>query len=181
MDDDMSTRNILDSLGNTIGQLTLPDEATEGQWTAALTPYTVVTPVVTAAALIKTIKKSGVDTVTTSVSQPSTISGMLDKPEAGAYLIDFSGAISTGGASAAGKFGIYVDDVLVAETLRPVSCNLQLLGGLVTVSLNNIGLGTKTGTEVVVNGNQVIDVKFFSTNGGVIGFGERVMTMMKVR
>ena len=177
----MATRNILDYLGNVIGTLTLPDETSEDQWTQQLAPYAVQTPVVQKSPAIQTIKKSATDSVTTSVSQPATVSGMEHTPEAGAYIVDFNGAISTGGASAAGKFGIYVDDVLVAETLRPISCNLQPLGGLVTVSLNNIGLGTKTGSEVTVNGNQKIDVKFFSTNGGVIGFGERVLSLIKVR
>jgi len=177
----MAIRNILDSLGQIIGTLELPDTTTEDQWTAALAPYAAPPSTPVPPPLIKTVKKSATNTVTTGASQPAQVEGMFEKPEAGAYIVSFNGAISTGGASAAGKFGIYVDDVLVAETLRPISCNLQLLGGLVTVSLNSIGVGTQTETEIEVNGNQTIDVKFFSTNGGVIGFGERVFSLMKVR
>lgn len=35
----MATRNILDHSGNIVGQLTLPDDATEQQWTNALAMY----------------------------------------------------------------------------------------------------------------------------------------------
>lgn len=35
----MATRNILDHSGNVIGQLSLPDDATEQQWTNALAMY----------------------------------------------------------------------------------------------------------------------------------------------
>lgn len=177
----MAVRNILDAVGNIIGTMSLPDETTEDQWAAALAPYAAVPTPPEITPVIKTFKKSATDSVTTSSSQPATVAGMMDKPEAGKYIVDFNGAISTGGASASGKFGIYVDDVLIAETERPISCNLQLLGGLVTISLNNIGLGTKTGSEIEVNGNQTVDVKFLSTNGGVIGFGARVLTLMKVK
>lgn len=177
----MTTRNVLNSLGDVIGTLTLPDSTTEDQWTAALAPYAAAASSPPVLPYLKTIVKTATDSVTTSSSTPATVSGMTDQPEAGTYMVDFNASISTGGASASGKFGIYVDDVVVSETLRPISCNLVLLGGLVTISLNNIGLGTKTGSEIVLNGSQTIDIKYFSTNGGTIGFAERVFTLIKVR
>lgn len=177
----METRNILNYLGNIIGELTLPDGTSEAQWTAALLPYTLHNPAPNILASLKTITKNAIDNVTTSSATPSLISGMYDTPEAGTYLAFFNASISTNGASASGKFGFYVDDAALGETIRPISCNLQLLGGLVTISLNTIGVGTYTGTEVILNGNQKIDVKFFSTNGGTIGFTERVMTLLKVK
>jgi hypothetical protein len=41
----MSLRNILDYNGNIIGELSLPDDATEQQWSNALAPYAVKQPV----------------------------------------------------------------------------------------------------------------------------------------
>lgn len=38
----MATRDVIDSTGATIGQLTLPDETTEDQWSDALSHYTFV-------------------------------------------------------------------------------------------------------------------------------------------
>lgn len=177
----MSTRNILNHLGNIIGELTLPDETTEDQWTSALLPYTVNNPSIQPLANLTTTTKTATDSVTTSSATPSTIGTMTIIPEAGKYLALFNGSITTNGASASGKFGIYVDGVVLSETLRPISCNLQLLGGLVTISLNTIGVGTYTGTEVILNGHQTIDVRFHSTNGGTIGFTERVFSLVRVQ
>lgn len=176
----MATRNILNNLGQVVGQLTLPDETTEDQWTAALTPYAQEPQIPLPAPVLKTTTKTALDSISTSSSQPSTLGNMSDTPEAGTYIAWFNGSITTNGASASGKFGFYVDGVALQETIRPVSCNLQLLGGLVTISLNTIGVGTYSGTQITLNGTQTIDVRYFSTNGGTIGFGERVMTLIKV-
>lgn len=178
----MSTRNILNNLGNVIGELTLPDETTEDQWTSALAPYAlsnVSNPVSMQTIATTTVSASGA--TTTSSSTPSTIGGMtIIAPVAGKYIANFSGSIYTAGASATGEFGIYIGGTLVSETRRDISCNLTLLGGLVTVSLNSIGVGTYSGTEVTLNGSQNIEVKFKSTNGGTIGFNERVFTILRV-
>lgn len=173
-------RNILDSLGNVIGTMTLPDDTTEEQWTKALSQYS-APQLPSVPAVINSRNVTGSSPVTTSSSQPATIEGMVLKPEAGTYIALFNGSIYTAGASAVGEFGIYVNDVLISETRRDISCNLQLLGGLVTVSLNSIGVGTYSGTEITLDGNQLIDVKFRSTNGGTIGFKERVFTLIKVK
>lgn len=178
----MSTRNILDYLGNTIGQLTLDDSTSESDWTNALNPYSInPTTLVNVLSGLTTINLNAKDTVTTSSSTAATIGSMTSTPKAGTYTANFSGSIYTAGASAVGEFGIYVDGVLLAESRRDISCNLQLLGGLVTVSLNSIGVGTNTSTEIYLNGNNVIDVRFRSTNGGTIGFKERVFNLVKVR
>lgn len=120
------------------------------------------------------------DGITTSSTSLSAVEGMSITPPKGTYLIFFSGSIYTGGASAEGEFGIYVDDELLIETRREVKCNLQLLGGLVTISLNSIGIGTYTGSKVELDGTNVVDIKFKSNNGGTIGFNERTMTLMRV-
>lgn len=177
----MATRNILNYLGQTIGTLTLPDSASEQQWTDALAPYAQVPAAPAIAPILETITKTATDSVTTSSSQPSTVGSMTDVPKKGRYLAFFNGAITTNGASASGKFGFYVNGVAVNESIRPISCNLVLLGGLVTISLNTIGVGTYCGTEIDLDGTQTIDVRFFSTNGGTIGFNERTMTLVKVR
>lgn len=174
------TRNILNQSAQVIGQLSFPVGTPEGTWTSCLAHYsTAAINLIKEILSLKTYAASG--NVTTSSSQASTIGGMTAKPEAGTYLAQFSGGIFTAGASAVGEFGIYVDDVLLTETKRPISCNLSLLGGLVTVSLNAIGVGTQTSTEVTLNGNQTIDVKFKSTNGGTIGFAERTFQLIKVK
>lgn len=176
----METRNIRDSLGNVIGQLELPDGTSEAVWTQTLALYSATISQSVASRIATTIA-SATSTVTTSSSSESVISGMTITPLAGTYVAFFSGSIYTGGASAIGEFGIYVNDVLLAETRRDISCNLQLLGGLVTISLNSIGVGTYTGTQMELSGIQRVDVKFRSTNGGTIGFKERVLTLIQVK
>ena len=177
----MATRNVLDSLGNVIGTLTLPDTTTEDQWTAALSIYSATFTPISGLQVIGTKSVSATGTVTTSSGTATVISGMSIQPAKGKYLVFFNGSIYTAGASAVGEFGIYVDGTFLQETRRDVSCNLTLLGGLVTVSVNAIGVGTCTGTEVVMDGSKTIDVRFRSTNGGTIGFNERTLNLLKVQ
>lgn len=178
----MAIRNILDSLGNIIGTIDLGDSASEGQYTAALAPYALPSvPVPSSGLDLKTYLATGSGAITTSSSTPATVGSMTQTPMAGTYAADYSATIFTDGASAQGEFGIYVDGVLLPETRRDIKCNLTLLGGLVTVSLNSIGVGTNTTTEVVLNGHQTIDVRFKSSNGGTIGFNERVFRLTRLR
>lgn len=177
----MATKNILDYLGQVVGTLTLPDSTTDDQWAAALAPYAQAPAPPSIPPSIISFTDVATDSVTTSSSQPATLTGMTRVPPAGTYIALFNGAITTNGASASGQFGFYVDGAPLPETIRPISCNLQLLGGLVTISLNTIGVGTYTGTQIDLNGTQTIDVRFLSTNGGTIGFNQRVMTLIKVK
>lgn len=176
----MITRNILDSTGAIIGTMDFPSGTTEDVIAAALAPYALATPPKLSATVVGTVMVSAVGAISTSSSTPTTLSGMTIKPPSGTYIVQFNGSITTNGASAIGTFGIYVNGTLLPETNRPISCNLQLLGGLVTVSLNAIGVGTFTGTQLTVDGTQTVDIRYLSTNGGTIGFNERVMTLMKV-
>lgn len=50
----MKTRNILDTFGNIIGTLTLPDCTTEEQWNIALSSYLTPMPVVNKAVEVQT-------------------------------------------------------------------------------------------------------------------------------
>jgi hypothetical protein len=178
--DDIMIRNVVNHLGVITGTLELPDETTEDQWAAALamyaTPPTTVPPVPAVEAMA--ITETG--SVTTSSGTESVVGGLSNKPVSGTYSIDFTANAFTGGTSAQGEFGLYVDGVLLPETRRELKCSLSLLGGLVTVSLNTIGVGTCTGSLVQLNGNQTVEVKFKSNNGGTIGFSERVLKLLKV-
>lgn len=174
-------RNILDSIGNVIGSLTLPEDTSEAQVSAILAIYSTINPPSNPLTLLSTYSTSATNQVTTSSGTASTVGSMTFTPTQGTYLAFFSGTISTGGASAQGEFGIYVDGVQASETRRDISCSLQLLGGLVTISLNTIGVGTYTGTRIDLNGSQVVDVRFKSNNGGTIGFGERTFILIKVK
>lgn len=177
---ELETRNILDSNHIIVGQLSLPVGTAEAIWTAKITAYSqLVVNII--GDIIGTISLNSANQTTTSSATASVIGGMTATPDPGKYVALFSGSIFTGGASAVGEFGVYVDGVLLPETRRDISCNLQLLGGLVTVSLNSIGVGTYTGTQVTLNGTNTIDIRFKSTNGGTIGFKERVFTLIKVR
>lgn len=176
----MESRNILDNLGNIIGILELPEGTSETIWTEKLSEYSQVV-VNSSKRVLDTITVTGSGTTTTSSSTASTIQGMEVTPQSGKYIINFTGSIYTAGASAVGEFGIFIDGVQIADTRRDISCNIQLLGGLVTVSLNAIGVGTNTATEIDINENQKIEVMFRSTNGGTIGFKERSMTLLKVQ
>lgn len=175
------TRNILDHSGTVIGTLTLDNGTSEAIWTSLLSPYANIPMSSIPIQSLSSTTVTGTGPVTTSSATPLTVSGMILTPAAGSYIALFNGGIYTGGASASGEFGFYISDVLIPETRRDISCNLTLLGGLVTVSLNNIGVGTNTGTEVILNGSQTIDVKFKSNNGGTIGFNERVMTLLRIK
>jgi hypothetical protein len=172
--------NILDGQGNIIGTLSFPDGTDQGTINAALALYTVASPVIPRTPLLNTITISQTGQVTTSAASPQTLQGMSCTPAAGTYIVQFSGSVNTNGSSASGTFGVYVNGILIPETNRPISCNLSLLGGLVSISLNAIGVGTYSGTQIVLDGNSVLDVRFSSTNGGTIGFNERVLTLLKV-
>lgn len=175
------TRNVLNSIGTIIGTCTLVATTPESIWSQVLAPYALASVPNVITVNVPTTTVSASSSVTTSSSSPTLVGGMTIKPAAGTYVAQFNGGIYTAGASAIGEFGIYVNGTLVAETRRDISCNLQLLGGLVTVSLNAIGVGTYTGSEIVLDGTQTVEVKFRSTNGGTIGFVERVLTLLKVK
>jgi hypothetical protein len=177
----MEIRDILDSQGNIIGTLSLPEGTPEEVWTAKLAEYSAVQQSSEVPNILDTLNLNASGQVTTSSTTPATVNGMSVVPTAGTYLIFFNGNIYTDGASAKGQFGIYVNDVLLPETRRDISCALTLLGGLVSISLNAIGVGTNTGTQVELDGNDTVDIKFKSNNGGTIGFSERVMTLIRVK
>lgn len=176
---EMETRNILNSSAVIIGTLSFPVGTSEDIWTLKLAQYSSL-PFSLVKVLLDTFVVNASASTTTSSATAAVIQGMEKTPPPGKYVINFNGSIYTAGASAIGEFGIYINGALVAETRRDISCNLQLLGGLVTISLNSISVGTFTGTELELNGSQTVDVRFRSTNGGTIGFKERVMTLLKV-
>lgn len=175
------TRNVLDHDNNIIGTLTLPTTTSESIWSTILGIYTNLQGLPIIPNLIKTLTASATGSVTTSSGTAGVIGGMTQIPEAGTYLAFFSGNAFTGGASAQGEFGIYVNALLLTDTRRDIKCNLSLLGGLVTVSLNQIGVGTYTATQIDLDGTQTIDVRFKSNNGGTIGFIERNFILMRVK
>lgn len=173
-------QNILDTLGNVIGTLEVSDDTPAATVQQLLNLYS--NPVqYSDIKILASYQAIAVAPVTTSSTAASVVTSMSIQPTQGQYLIFFSGDISTNGANAAGQFGIYKDAVLYAETQRSINCNLTLLGGLVSISLNTIGVGTYTGTLVTVEGNNTIDVRFNSTNGGTIGFGKRNLIGIKIQ
>lgn len=172
-------QNILDSLGNTIGTLTV-DDLTPAETVQSLlglysSPFNL-----SEVRVLASYNASATGSVTTSSQVVSIIGGMTLVPPKGEYVVIYSGDINTSGVNAAGQYGIYKDAVLVDDTRRSVSCSLSLLGGLVSISLNAIGVGTYTGTRVSVDGANVLDVRFNSANGGTIGFGNRSFMALKV-
>lgn len=174
-----STSNVVDINSNVLGTLTYLASTPQNVVNQLLALYNTI-PSAFSPATINTIIVSQTTPATTSAASPSILSGMTVIPPAGTYTVSFSGSVNTNGSSASGAFGIYVNGVLLPETNRPVSCNLSLLGGLVSVSINAIGVGTYTGTQVVLDGHSTVDIRFSSTNGGVIAFSERVLTLMQV-
>lgn len=175
------TRNVLNNGGSIIGSMTLPNTTAEAVWSAILGIYATLPGLPFIPNLLSTLTATATSSVTTSSGTAAIIGGMTETPVAGTYLAFFSGNAFTGGASAQGEFGIYVDGVLITETRRDLKCNLALLGGLVTVSLNQIGVGTYTATQVDLNGTQTLTVQFKSNNGGTIGFAERNFILMRVK
>lgn len=109
-----------------------------------------------------------------------SVSGMSITPVAGTYMVTFSGKSTMTGASVRSEYAIYSGGSLIPNSLRETSCNLTLLGGLVTISLNTIGVGANTSTIVTVNGSQTIDVRYRSVNGGTIQVTERNLTLIRV-
>lgn len=176
----METRNVLNNGGDTIGQLSLPVNTSEAIWTAKLAQYASIISLTSATDNINTSVLTSSAPVTTSSASPTLVSGMTTKPSAGNYLVFFNGSASTNGANAAGSFGLYLNSVLIPETKRDISCNLQLLGGLVSISLNTIAVGTYSGGKVTMDGNSTLELKYYSSNGGTIGFSDRTMMLVKV-
>lgn len=176
----MITQNILDSLGNVIGTLSFPDGTDSGTISAAVALYASATAVAISVPSLNTITTSLTTSITNSASTPMVAIATPAFAPKGTYIVQFSGSVNTGGSSASGTFGIYVNGGLLPETNRPISCNLTLLGGLVSVSVNQIGIGTYSGTQIVLDGNSTLDVRFASSNGGTLGFTERVLTLIKV-
>lgn len=175
------TRNILDGNDHIIGTLTLPNTTTESAWASFLSNFDIPGLPFSLPNIINTLTANSSSPVTTSSGTPSIIGSMSIKPVAGTYLAFFSGNIKTDGASAKGEFGIYVNNVLLPETRRDISCALTLLGGLVTVSLNTIGVGTYTGTQIDLDGTQTLSAQFKSNNNGTIGFNERTLMLLRIK
>jgi len=174
-------QNILDPLGNIIGTVNFPPNTPEATIQSVLSIYSVNNPISISTEVIESLTCSATASTTTGSNTPTTVDKMTFTPIAGTYLAFYSGSIYTGGASAQGEFGIYKDGVLISETRRDISCNLQLLGGLITISLNSIGVGTYTATKISLNGKETLDVRFKSNNGGTIGFNERNFILLKVQ
>lgn len=175
------TRNIVNGSAQIIGTLKLPAGTAEAIWTVLLAFHGGLISSIPASDDIDTLVLTGSGSVTTSSGQPSLVPGMTAKPTAGSWLIFFNGSASTNGANAAGSFGLYKDGVLITETKRDISCQLQLLGGLVSISLNTIAVGTYSGGKVIVDGTNTIELKYLSSNSGTIGFSDRTMMLIKVK
>lgn len=126
-----------------------------------------------------TLYASATNLVSTSSSSFSVVGSMTVTPPAGDYLIFFGTKANTSGVNAQSEYGIYIGGILVPETKRELSCSLSLLG-IITVSVNTIGVEARTSSKVSVNGTQSIDVRFRSINGVSIAFGERSLTLVKV-
>lgn len=175
------SQNILDALGNIIGTIDLGD-VTQAQYDSQLATYALPSvPKPTSGLSLSTYVAASQSQTTTSSSTPSTVGSMTHTPPPGVYAAQFSGNVYTDGASAQGEFGIYLNGTLIPETRRDIKCNLSLLGGLVTISLNAIGVGTNTMLEIALDGSQTIDVRFKSNNGGTIGFVERTFSLTRLR
>lgn len=122
------------------------------------------------------------DTSTNSSSSTTyaNLTGMTATPVAGTYFVIFNGHATTSGASAGGLFSLAVAGSTQADSVREISCNLTLLGGLVTVSLFTIGSSMSCVSRIVVNGSQAITAQFKSSTGGTINVQEKTMTLIRV-
>lgn len=137
-------------------------------------------------AAIEEAKNTSIIYVSDTGTQSSTstsyanITTMTSTPASGTYLVIFNGHATTTGASAGGLFAIAVAGSVQSDSIREVSTNLTLLGGLVTISVNTIGASVTCITKVTVNGSQAITAQFKSTNGGTINIQERNLTLTKI-
>lgn len=176
----METRTVLNNSGQTIGQLSLPVGTSEQIWALKIAQYAALVGPYSPSDSINSLVLTGSTPVTTSSATPSLVSGMTIKPAPGSYLVFFNGSASTNGANASGSFGLYLNGILISETKRDISCQLQLLGGLVSISLNTIAVGTYSGGKVTMDGTNTLELRYFSANGGTIGFSDRTMMLIKV-
>lgn len=126
-----------------------------------------------------------ITSVTSTSNQTSTsttyanINTMTLTPAAGTYLVTFNGRASTSGVSAGGLFALAIGGVIQTDSVREVSCNITLLGGLVTVSVNTVANSVTCLSVLTVNGSQTITAQFKSTTGGTINIGERTMYIVR--
>lgn len=123
---------------------------------------------------------SATGTQTSTSTSYANITSMTQTPSAGTYLVVFNGRASTSGASAGGLFGIAVAGSLQTDSIRELSTNLVLLGGLVTISINTVASSVTCVSIVTVNGSQAITAQFRSTTGGSINIAERNLTITKI-
>lgn len=122
---------------------------------------------------------SSTSVVSTSSTTMALVGSMTVTPPAGSYLIFFGAKANTSGVNAQSEYGIYVGGTLVPETKRELSCSLTLLG-VITVSLNTIGVEARTSSRISVDGTQTVEIKFRSVNGVAVSFGERSLTLVRV-
>lgn len=121
-----------------------------------------------------------VSTNTTTSTTYANLTGMTATPTAGTYLVIFNGHATTSGASAGGFFSLALAGTTVADSVREISANLVLLGGLVTVSLNTIGSSMTSISKITVTGSQAVTAQFKSSSGGTINVQEKNMTFIRV-
>lgn len=122
---------------------------------------------------------SNTTTTSTSSGTFSQLTGMILTPPAGTYIAVFNGRALTTGASAGGSFGIFYNGLLVADSLRDLSCNIVLLG-LLTVSVNTVGSSMTCLAIIVADGTKAIQAGFRSNTGGTIQCVEKNLTLIRV-
>lgn len=181
----MSTRNVLNYNGATIGQMTLPDDTTEDQWVAALAPYAYQNVVIQLTeGAIKFINNEWVivqngvlkplgltpigvsdnTSVSTSSSTFSVVPTMTFVPPAGTYMVFFS--FSCGADSDAdGEIAIAVDGTIVTDSNRRIYCEAAGLLG----AIGSYRAGSTSVASVVVNGSQAVEGRYKATAGTIGG------------
>lgn len=121
-----------------------------------------------------------ISTQTTTSTTYANITNMTSTPASGTYFVIFNGHATTSGASSSGLFALALAGSIQTDSVREISSNLILLGGLVTISTNTIGCSMTCVSKITANGSQAITAQFKSTAGGTINIQEKSLTLLKV-
>lgn len=119
---------------------------------------------------------TGSGSVTTTSGTYSTITSMTTTPAQGNYMVLFTATTRIGSNNSDGDFAIFKAGTIVQESNRRVFFNIATLLGLINVSTGSFGTPM---CKVSVDGTQVVDARFRSTNG-TTACDDRSMILVRI-
>lgn len=131
-------------------------------------------------ALVQNDRITSVAAVNTASATFSVVSSLsFTMAEAGNYLFHANLNATNGTVNGSGEFAIFKNNVVVAGTQRTFACTTSILG-LITLSTNSITTTVQLMDKITCAANDVIDVRYRSTNGQSITVSGRTFVWARV-